>query len=439
MKPKGRIWFFIIPLFGSAILPLGAQVDMGLHGSVETLYAIPFSRDLGLTDSRAAFTGELNAVSGQAAAFVSLSGEYNGISPDRTGFSLGEAWVDWSAGAFTVRLGRQLLSWGVADGLILTDVVCPQNLTAYAGLDFAGSRIAVDGLRLRYSFLAFMAEAVWLPVFTPAKLPGDPENPLYGIFYSGLSPVDLGGQSLPVSVSKPALPRTPADGEYGLRLSWYTPAMDFSFSGFYGWNDIPSMSKKLTALPGGQAAEIELSPVYGRTITVGADAGIPLGDLLLRLETAWTGGGFYDRGLSAEESAALLLSGQADDPITRHNLKALAGIDWNPQGWTLSVQYYEDLLPEARGGGTGRPWRKNGLSLRIAKGLFRETLSLSAWCYLDLGDFDTSSGAAADYALTDFLSLSLGTDLFTGGIDNRGTYAAYRDLNGIWVKGIFRF
>jgi hypothetical protein len=40
---------------------------------------------------------------------------------------------------------------GVPGGIILTDVVCPQNLSAYAGLDFSGRRLPVDGIRLRYT------------------------------------------------------------------------------------------------------------------------------------------------------------------------------------------------------------------------------------------------------------------------------------------------
>ncbi|MFP3089691.1 hypothetical protein LQZ21_05125 [Treponema sp. TIM-1] len=411
------------------VFPLAAQVDIELHGAVETFHALPFSRDARLTDSRASFTGEVSAYAGDASAFVSLSAEYNGASPDRSGFSLGEAWADWGAGGFSLRLGRQLLSWGVADGLILTDVVCPQNLTAYAGLDFAGSRLAVDGVKLRYSFPVLAIEGVWLPLFTPAQLPEDPQNPLHEIFYPTLAM--NGGKGAFIANADP--PRTIADGEYGLRVSWYTPVLDFSVMGFYGWNDIPFVEKRL--IPAG----IELTPEYGRTITTGVDAGIPLGDFLLRLEAAWTGGGRYDRDRSAEETAAVLLGGQTDDPVVKHNLKALAGIDWNPSGWTLSAQYYEDLLPDAHKGGTARSWRKNGISLRAAKGFFRETLNLSVWCYLDLADFDTAGSVSADYALTDALSLSLGSDFFTGGIDNRGTYGAYKDLSCLWFRGIFRF
>jgi hypothetical protein len=423
-------------LFAFGLFPLTAQVDLEFHGAAESLQALPFSKDLGLTDSRSSFTGEVSAYAGGASAFVSLSAEYNGVSPERTGFSLGEAWINWNGGGFQLRLGRQLVAWGVADGLVLTDVVCPQNLTASAGLDFAGSRLAVDGLKLRYSFVSFAAEALWLPLFTPARLPGE-QNPLHGVFYP--ASVDMAGAALPVSVTEAALPRTIGDGEYGLRLSAYTPALDFSLALFYGWNDIPHFRKTIllseTAppAPGG----LELAPGYGRTIMAGADASVPLGEFLLRLEAAWTGGGYYDR--SAGETAAALLAGRSDEPVEKHKLQLLAGLDWNPSPWTLSAQYYEDLLPDAYEGGTARPWRKYALTLRIGRSFFREILSLSAWCYLDLRDFDAALGASAAWALTDSLSLSLGSDIFTGGIEDRGDYGAYKDLSCLWVKGIFRF
>ncbi|MDR2313683.1 MAG: hypothetical protein LBE02_04045 [Spirochaetaceae bacterium] len=421
-------------LFALALLPLSAQAEMEFHGALETLQAAPFSKNLGLTDSRSSFTGEVTVHAGAASAFVSLSAEYNGVSPERTGLSLGEAWMDWGAGGFQLRLGRQLVSWGAADGIVLTDVVCPQNLTAYAGLDFAGSRLPVDGVRLRYSFPVFAAEVLWIPLFTPARLPGDEQNPLYGVFYP--ASVDMGGAPLPVRVLEAAPPRTIAGGEYGIRLSAYTPALDFSLALFYGWNDIPHFRKDLS-FSGAVPERLNLTPGYARTLMAGADASVPLGDFLLRLEAAFTGGGRYDR--RAGETAAALLAGQIDEPVEKHSLKLLAGLDWNPSGWTLSAQYYEDLLPDAYGGGAARPWRKNALTLRVGRSFFRELLNLSAWCYLDLRDFDASAGASAAWALSDSLSLSLGSDFFTGGIENRGDYGAYADLSALWIKGIFRF
>jgi hypothetical protein len=430
-----RKTFLAVFLFVFSLLPLAAQADIEFHGAAESLQALPFSKDLSLTDSRAAFAGEVSAYAGAASSFVSLSAEYNGIDPERRGFSLGEAWIDWSSGGFRFRLGRQLVSWGAADGLVLTDVVCPQNLTASAGLDFAGSRLPVDGLKLQYVFPVVAVEALWLPLFTPARLPGE-QNPLHGVLYP--ASVDMGGGPLPVSVLETALPRGIGDGEYGLRLSAYTPALDFSLALFYGWNDIPHFRKNLI-FSGTVPAGLELAPSYGRTVMAGADASVPLGEFLLRLEAAWTGGGRYDR--SAGDTAAALLAGRADEPVEKHKLQLLAGLDWSPAGWTLSAQYYEDLIPEAYSGGGGieRPWRKYALTLRLGRSFFRETLSLSAWCHLDLRDLDAAAGASAAWGLTDAVSLSLGSDFFTGGIENRGDYAAYRDLSCLWAKGVFRF
>jgi hypothetical protein len=279
---------------------------------------------------------------------------------------------------------------------------------------------------MRYSFSSMAVEAIWLPLFTPARLPDDPENPLHGLFFP--SAVEMGEEELPQSIK---------DGEYGLRLSWYTHALDFSLAAFYGWNDIPFTEKKLIFSAPPVPVGLEITPGYERTLTAGADASIPLGPVLLRLEMAWTGGGRYDT--SVDEMTSVLLSGQSAGPVEKQNIKALAGIDWNPGSWTLSAQYYEDLLPDAGSGGTERPWRKNALTLQIARAFFRETLNLSVSSFLDLIDFDSAINAAAAYALTDSLSLTLGGVFFSGGIDNRGTYGAYKELSCIWIKGMFRF
>ncbi|MDR0585458.1 MAG: outer membrane lipoprotein-sorting protein [Treponema sp.] len=152
------------------------------------------------------------------------------------------------------------------------------------------------------------------------------------------------------------------------------------------------------------------------------------------------------RGLNKDEFS--LLREEAMDGGPGRVMEARAKDRKDPYGrrviWIrkdsyLSARYYEDLLPDAYSGGTARPWRKNALTLRMGKSFFRETLSLSAWCYLGLRDFDAAAGASSAWALTDTLSLSPGSDFFSGGIENRGDYAAYRDLSCLWVKGVFRF
>jgi hypothetical protein len=402
-------------------------------GETETLFASPFTAGRNLTEARTELRARIGAYSGDAEARVTFNAEYNPLIPSRTGAALEEAWLRYSPAAgrvsFSLSLGRQFVSWGAADGLILTDVICPQNLTSYAGLDFSGSRLPVDGLRLRlglsgFSFGDFSAEALWLPVFTPAKLPFQPANPLNAVLFS--SPMNM--------VTEPdveaARPKTIAGGEYGLRLSYYSPFFDLALCGFYGWNDIPYLSGSVT----GPAPS--LTPEFHRTVMAGGDASIPAGVFLFRLEAAYTWGGRFAPDAAAVEAA----SGKMV-PAEKDRLQMLAGLDWNPGSWTITAQYYEDMLPGARRGGSGieREWRKNGAALSVSRSFFSDTLSLSASGFLGLNDFDTAVGAEAAWAVTGELEFSLGTDFFTAGTGGKGDYAAYKDISCLWLRGVYRF
>jgi hypothetical protein len=431
--PAARFLPALVLLCAGAGL-FAAEGAAEFSGEAETLFASPFSAGRNLTEARTGVKVRIGAYSGDAEARVTFNAEYNPLIPSRTGAALEEAWLRYSPPAdkvsFSLSLGRQLVSWGAADGLILTDIVCPQNLTAYAGLDFAGSRLPVDGLSLRlglsgFSFGDFSAEVLWLPVFTAAKLPLQPDNPLNAVLFSAAA--------APVSESdiEAAKPKTIADGEYGLRLSCYSPFFDLSLCGFYGWNDIPYLSAA------GPPPYPLFTPEFHRTIMAGGDASIPAGAFLFRLEAAYTWGGRF-----APDAAAITAASGNLIPVEEERLQMLAGLDWNPGSWTITAQYYEDMLPGARRGagrGIEREWRKNGATLSVSRGFLRDILEVSASCHLGLNDFDAAVSAEAAWAVTDELELSLGTGFFTGGTDGRGDYAAYKDLSCLWLRGTYRF
>ncbi|MDR2109946.1 MAG: hypothetical protein LBP32_01420, partial [Spirochaetaceae bacterium] len=163
------------------------------------------------------------------------------------------------------------------------------------------------------------------------------------------------------------------------------------------------------------------------------DASVPVGDLLFRLEAAYTWGGRF-----SPDAASVAAAWGDLIPVETDRLQMLAGLDWNPGPWTVTTQYYEDILPR-NPGGVEQDWRKNAATLSVSRGLFRETLKVSASFYLGLRDFDTVLGAEAAWAVTDALEFSLGIDCFSGGIDDRGDYAAYEDISCVWLRGVYRF
>jgi hypothetical protein len=434
-SPAGLVFAVLLFCAGTEIFAADFPDSITFSGETETLFAVPFSAGRNLTEARTGAKARLGAYAGGAEARISLSAEYNPLIPSRTGAALDEAWLRINASgdraSFSLNLGRQLVSWGTADGLVLTDVVCPQNLAAYAGLDFAESRLPVDGLSLRmglsgFSAGDFSAEALWIPVFTAAKLPLEPDNPLGAALFP--APVKPPAES----EIEAAKPKTIADGEYGLRLSYYSSLFDLSLCGFYGWNDIPYLSGLVTGAP-----PFTMNPEFHRLIMAGGDASVPVGAFLFRLEAAYTWGGRF-----APDSAALAAASGNMVPGEKDRFQMLAGLDWNPGSWTITAQYYEDLLPGAMreaGRGVERDQRRSGATLSLSRGFFRDTLNVSVSGYLGLQDFDATLGAEVKWAITDGLELSLGTDSFTGGIDDRGDYAAYKDLSCLWLRGVYRF
>jgi hypothetical protein len=84
---------------------------------------------------------------------------------------LREAYVAYTVGAFDVRLGRQIVTWGVGDLLFINDVFPKDFVSFFAGRPLEHLKVGVDALRTRYSSSLLNAELVVIPLFEPGNLP----------------------------------------------------------------------------------------------------------------------------------------------------------------------------------------------------------------------------------------------------------------------------
>ena len=183
---------------------------------------------------------------------------------------------------------------------------------------------------------------------------------------------------------------------------------------------------------------------YYRIGMAGIDAAIPAGDVTIRLETAWVGGRYFEpKSLLTDESIAGLKKQTSDDvplifnpSLQKHQLLALAGIDWIKNSWTLSAQYFEDLILDHKDD-IERPMHKGFVSLNLSKTFLRDTLKFSASGAVDVNYGSTSSTYSAAYALTDNIQFSLGGDVYTKGYDGKGDFAALYKISAVWLKGTF--
>lgn len=230
--------------------------------------------------------------------------------------ALSEFYLDLKLGRLDLRAGKQEIRWGRADGFNPTD-----NLVPYDYLDtFSDERIPAPAVKADAYLARAHFEAVWLPYYTPTRLP-------------------LLGQRwfprLPAAVQAPSAPgappsaielsyrdaggtfpaRTLGNGQWGLRWNQIIPRAEFSISYFDGFDDLPFFRG---SLPPGPPFLVSLKREYYRLRAIGADFASELGAFGIRGETAW-----FDQ----------------TDPQNRDHLIFIAGIDRSFGDWFAIAQF----------------------------------------------------------------------------------------------------
>lgn len=371
--------------------PASAQDEdslrVGVKGFVDTYHALRTESPNDWMSSRTRVRGEVTLEKGHTGAFVSANLVYNAILKDRTGFQLREAYAYYSDEHWDLRAGRQIIAWGVADGLRLTDIISPMDYTEFLAQDYDDIRIPVGGLRLRYSREKWCAELVVVPVSSFFELPTDDTNPW------SVGPIPIGDEPS----------HRLCNMEYGGRLSFFLSGIDFSLSALHTWNKQP-------VICGGMGQ-------YRRMTMLGADCSLPLGRFVLRGEVA--------EYLNEAQAAA------SQDVPRAASTNALLGIDWYAGNeWSLSAQYAHKYVSSGERRNTGLA------TFRISKDLLRNTLALQSFAYIDVTNGGIYNRLSADYALNDQLHATLGYDYFHA---DRGSFTVYDNNSEVFLKLKYSF
>ena len=169
----------------------------------------------------------------------------------------------------------------------------------------------------------------------------------------------------------------------------------------------------------------DMNGKYKRMAMVGADAAIPAGDFVFRLESAF----FPQRYIQASEGGTR----------QRNQIMALGGVDWTPAGgWTITAQYVADIVT-----GSDSPLDRHTYehlaTLSVEKPFLNETILLSGSFAMDLRYFSTNTELVMEYKLTDSITLSMTGEFYFAGPDKDGEFGSYKDLSCIILKGKYSF
>ena len=370
-----------------------------------------------------------------SSAFVADDGTY--------ALKLREAYIDWKGEMLALRIGRQIVSWGKADDIQITDVLNPRDETNVVAADYNESKLGVDAVRLSLLTDKTQVDAYWIPFFTPSILPLAKGNPLHLHVFP--EEVDETGIHYPEKYDDFDLPeKRLSKSELALRASAYTSVADLSLYGFYGWDDLPIIRYNPDIVFGdgedmpATSYSIDVTGEYKRMYMIGADAAIPVGDFVFRLEGAY----FPKRHFQTDVNSQLFKYSEDSRPASKrkNQVLGLAGLDWTPSGgWTITAQYVADGVIDYDSD-LDRNEFQHQATLSIEKSILNETLTIMASGALDLWDFSSASELELDYKLTDAITLSLIGDLYLEGPDGKeGLYGEYRDFSSVTFKGKMSF
>lgn len=383
-----------------------------VKGFLDTYHAARTENKADWMASRTRARGEVKLEKGAASLFVSMNATYNAILKDRTGMELREAYLAYAKGNLDLRVGRQIVVWGVADALRLTDCVSPCDYTEFLAQDYDDIRMPVNALRTRYTWRSVTFEAICNPVADFFILPTDRHNPWALTLPSAPLPYTIDLESC-----KPE--KRLRNMEYGGRITTNLSGIDFSLSVLRTWNKMPALS--LTVSDNGKSLLVKGE--YRRMTMLGADCSLPVGQFVLRGEAAC----YFDEVQSR---------GVGKDVVCRNTYNILAGVDWYPgNDWNFSAQYCHKYTAGNLDGLS--VYRHAALATaRISKELMRNSLKLSTFAYVDVSNGGVFNRFSASYALNDQIELTAGYDFFHA---DKGKFAMYKQNSEVWVKAKYSF
>jgi hypothetical protein len=385
------------------------DIKFKFSGFADTYHAVRSQSPYDFMSSRSRLRTEFEASKGKSYMFASLNSTYNNIVEDETKIELREAFFQYTNNSWDFKAGKQIVIWGVADGMRITDIVSPMDYSEFLARDYDDIRIPVNAFRLKYIKTAYNLELVFIPISEFFVLPVDDKNP-WSITHSFEMPYTTDMDNTPDKTFK--------NSEFGGRFSFFLSGIDFSVSVLHTWNKMPVFKYGYSQT----MDTLQLDANYKRMEMLGIDFSKPVGKFVIRGEFA----GYFDE----------LLEFSNNDAITKNTINFLLGIDWYAgNDWTVMAQYYHKLITDYDVAFTSD---KNNTyaTLSISKKILRSTLNLGAYSYIDIINKASFTRFSTDYSLTDQIHLTSGYEWVHG---DEGMFSYYKDNSEFWVKAKFSF
>ena len=339
---------------------------------------------------------------------------------DSVTFRLREAYLDLYFDNFDLRIGKQQIVWGKADGVFITDIVSPKNLFQFLLPDFDEIRMGVVGAKFDYYLGDNTLELVWLPVFTPTELPS--KNSLWFPKINFMIPptFDYSKQNVTPSLE---------NSEIFAKYSALTSLVDFELMAGYMWDDDATMFSSIIPNPNG-GMNLTLIPEHKRLSLAGGSFGTTVGPFVFRGEGAYYFGKYFNTLNPAVNNGVI----QKD--YIHYMLGAdftLFDINFSAQFIQKAIMDYEDIIKPTS---LFKDETNNMMTFLARYSTLNETLNLEFFTYYDFEYDGALMRPRILYDYSDSINLQFGANIFLG---TEGLFGQYNKNDMIYGKIIYNF
>lgn len=345
---------------------------------------------------------------------------------NETELYLRELYLDAPLGPARLRLGKQQVVWGQADGIRVLDQVNAVDYREFVLADYSDARVPQWIANVEVPFGAAAIQLLWIPDGSRHVIPGidsiDPPQP-FAPTNPSFRP-DIPGNAarfLDVQLQDAERPDwNSRNWDVGAQISTTFRGWDLTLNYLYQTDDVPVVAygaAQFAFVNGRLVLQVEAGPVYKRRQLAGGSFSRAIGEFTLRGEVFYS----FDQSQTTQFNVALV---PHDQILRSDEVFYVAGVDWyGLPGLLLSAQLFQTHILDWQSEMI-RPKVETVATFIAQHRSFENRLTLSAMWFSGIRLGDGLGRTSVRWQWSDHVSTWIGADVFCG--NKEGPFGQYK-------------
>jgi len=326
------------------------------------------------------------------------------VREQKSNVQLREVFADVHFENADLRVGKQIVRWGVVEGSRVTDEINPLDFKEFILPEVVDRYIPLTMVKWDYYFAASNIEALWIPeVKTHKPAPAGTEFEQFQ-FLDNLQVPDSGVEN----------------AEYAFRYSFSLFDAALALSYFDTWDDFPAAFRSIQGVGNdaqfGITPSVDFTPSPPRLKIYGVTFSRAIGPFIANAEAAYVKNKEYGTFLGA---GAVQPADAVGGEVRRNYYKWATSLDFTVFKIDFSLQYMEAVILDYDPSIIADE-RDQVDAVFIRKTLFDNTVTTQVLAIHFINDDEWVIRPRADILLTSHVKFSFGADVMTGAIADVG-------------------